>query len=165
MPTERRRYLAYSPELADRVVERMIEGESLRKICARPDMPARRSIFHWLQNNDDFREKYEIARVLQCEFWAAEILDIADDACGDSTINDRGERVVDHEHINRARLRVDARKWLMSKLHPQRYGDRVTADVTVRRDMRELSDGELLQIVQGSTHAITASDQDDEIMH
>ena len=80
MPTERRRYLAYSPELADRVVERMIEGESLRQICARPDMPARRSIFHWLQNNTDFREKYELARVLQCEFWAAEILDIADDA-------------------------------------------------------------------------------------
>src|SRR5262245_16565954 len=55
-----------------------------------------------------------------------------------------------HENINRARLKIDARKWLMSKLHPQRYGDRVAADVTVRRDMRELSDSELLQIVGSS---------------
>ena len=62
-------------------------------------------------------------------------------------INEHGERVVDYENINRARLKIDARKWLMSKLHPRRYGDRVAADVTVRRDMRELSDSELLQIV------------------
>jgi hypothetical protein len=72
---------------------------------------------------------------------------IADDTSGDFIINEHGERVVDHENINRARLKIDARKWLMSKLHPRRYGDRVTADVTVRRDMRELSDSELLQIV------------------
>jgi len=84
--------------------------------------------------------------LMQVEYWAHEIIEIADDTSGDF-INERGERVVDHEHINRAKLRVDARKWLMSKLHPQRYGDRVTADVTVRRDLRELSDTELLQIV------------------
>ena len=81
---------------------------------------------------------------MQVEYWAHEIIEIADDTSGDFIINERGERVVDHEHINRARLRVDARKWLMSKLSPQRYGDRVTADVTVRRDLRELSDSEIV---------------------
>ena len=114
-------------------------------------MPSRRSVFYWLKDNDDFRQRYEIARLMQIEYWAHEIIEIADDTSGDFIINERGERVVDHEHINRARLRVDARKWLMSKLHPQRYGDRVTADVTVRRDLRELSDTELLQIVGRSS--------------
>jgi len=38
----------------------------------------------------------------------------------------------------------------MSKLHPQRYGDRVTADVTVRREVRELSEAELLQIASSA---------------
>ena len=76
----------------------------------------------------------------------ARIIEIADDTSGDFVINERGERTVDHENINRARLRVDARKWLMSKLHPQRYGDRVTADVTVRREVRELSEADLLRI-------------------
>ena len=125
----------------------MIEGVSLRKICEMSGMPSRRSIFYWLQNNGEFRERYEIARLMQVEYWAHEIIEIADDASGDFVINERGDRVMDNEAINRARLRVDARKWLMSKLHPQRYGDRVTADITVKRDMRELSDGELLQIV------------------
>jgi hypothetical protein len=46
----------------------------------------------------------------------------------------------------------------MAKLHPARYGDRVTADVTVRRDVRELSEHELLQIIQGSPPAIEAPD-------
>jgi hypothetical protein len=143
----RRSLQRYSPELADRVIEHLVEGDSLRKICEMDGMPSRRSVFYWLKDNEDFRQRYEIARLMQIEYWAHEIIEIADDTSGDFIINERGERVVDHEHINRARLRVDARKWLMSKLHPQRYGDRVTADVTVRRDLRELSDTELLQIV------------------
>lgn len=142
-----RKYLLYSPELGARVCELMIEGVSLRKISEMSGMPSRRAIFNWLKDNDEFRERYEVARLMQVEYWAHEIIEIADDTSGDFVINEHGERVVDHENINRARLKIDARKWLMSKLHPRRYGDRVAADVTVRRDMRELSDSELLQIV------------------
>ena len=142
-----RPHRAYSSELADRVIERMVEGDSLRKICEIDGMPSRRSIFYWLKDNEDFHQRYEIARLMQVEYWAHEIIEIADNTSGDFIINEHGERVVDHENINRARLKIDARKWLMSKLHPRRYGDRVAADVTVRRDMRDLSDGELLQIV------------------
>jgi hypothetical protein len=132
----------------------MIDGDSLRKICEGKGMPSRRTIFYWLKDNEEFGERYEIARLMQVEYWAHEILDIADDSAGDFMINEHGERVVDHENINRARLKIDARKWLMAKLHPARFGDRVAADITVKRDMRELSDGELLQIVQGSTPAL-----------
>jgi hypothetical protein len=155
MPTDRRRYLVYTPELADRVCELMIEGESLRKICEAEGMPSRRNIFYWLKDNADFREKYEIARLMQIEYWAHEIIEIADDSGGDHIITEDGRRVVDHENINRARLKVDARKWLMSKLHPQRYGDRVTADVTVRRDVKEMSRDELLALLN-STRAAAA---------
>ncbi len=34
-------------------------------------------------------------------------------------------RLVDHEHIQRSRLRVDARKWLMSKMAPKKYGEKL----------------------------------------
>jgi len=150
MPKDRRSYLPYSPELADRVCELMVEGRSLRQICGMSGMPSRRSVFNWLEKNEEFRQKYEIARLMQVECWTHEIIEIADDTSGDFVINERGERVVDHENINRARLKIDARKWLMSKLHPQRYGDRVTADVTVRREVRELSEVELLQIASSA---------------
>jgi hypothetical protein len=108
-----RKYLAYSPELADRVCELIIEGFSLRAICEKADMPSRRSMFYWLQNNPEFRERYEIARLMQVEYWAHEIIEIADDASGDFVINERGERIVEHENINRARLKIDARATLL----------------------------------------------------
>jgi hypothetical protein len=97
--------------------------------------------------------------------WAHEIIEIADDSSGDFIINERGERAVDHENINRARLKVDARRWLLSKILPKRYGDRVQADVTVRRDMRELTDDELLQIIRGSTPALAPPAPDDGTEH
>jgi terminase small subunit-like protein len=162
MPKDRRSYLPYSPELADRVCELMIEGVSLRKICAMSGMPSRRSIFNWFKDNEEFRERYGIARLMQIEYWSHEIIEIADDSSGDYIITEDGRHVVDHENINRARLRVDARKWLMSKLHPQRYGDRVTTDVTVRRDMRELSDHELLRIVGRSGEPDPGSEAEGE---
>jgi hypothetical protein len=165
MPKDRRSYLPYSPELADRVCELMVEGVSLREICGMPGMPSRQSIFNWLEKSEEFRQRYEIARLMQVEYWAHEIIEIADDASDDFVINEEGERVIDHENINRARLRVDARKWLMSKLNPQRFGDRVTADITVKRDMRELSDGELLRIVQGSAPALEPPADDGETLH
>ena len=88
--------------------------------------------------------------MMQVEYWSHEIIERADDAKGDRVIDERGALVVDHEHINRAKLRVDTRKWLMSKLLPKRYGDRVSADVTVTRDVRELSEQELLRLVSGA---------------
>jgi hypothetical protein len=153
MPTDRRKYLAYTPALAERVCELMIEGKSLREICEAPGMPARRNIFYWLRDHAEFRERYDVARMLQAEWWSHEILAIADDSSGDITINEHGERVVDHENINRSRLRCDSRKWLLSKLLPQRYGDRVTADVTVRGGVKELTTEELLAIAGSAGEA------------
>jgi terminase small subunit-like protein len=127
----RRPRQTYTPELADQICALIAEGHSLRTIIEMPGMPCRRVVLYWLYDHQDFRDKYEIARMLQAEVWSHEILEIADDSAGDFIINERGERVADHENINRARLRVDSRKWLLSKLLPKKYGDRVTADVTV----------------------------------
>lgn len=146
MPEDRRRRHFYSPEIADRICELMVEGQSLRQICRLSEMSSKAQVFVWLRQHEEFHQKYEIARLMLAEYWASEIIEIADDASGDFIINERGERVVDHGNINRARLKIDARKWLMSKLNPQRYGDRVTADVTVRGDMKDLSTQELLAI-------------------
>jgi hypothetical protein len=136
----------------------MVEGVSLRKICEMPGMPSKRSIFYWLEEHEEFLRKYEIARMMQVEYWSHQIIEIADDAERDRVIDERGVVVVDHEHINRAKLRVDTRKWLMSKLLPKRYGDRVSADVTVTRDVRELSEQELLRLVDGARGGGEADD-------
>jgi hypothetical protein len=38
------------------------------------------------------------------------------------------------EHINRSRLRVDTRKWYLSKLAPKRYGEKVDVNVGGQQD-------------------------------
>jgi hypothetical protein len=131
MPKYRRPRQTYSSELADRICQLLADGLTLRKICKMSGMPSRRSIFYWLEEKEEFRQKYEIARLMQVEYWAHEIVEIADDTASDYVINEHGERVVDHENINRARLRVDTRKWLMSKLLPKRYGERAAVELDV----------------------------------
>jgi hypothetical protein len=57
------------------------------------------------------------------------ITEIADDGSNDwierETKSGRMLTVPDQEHINRSRLRIDARKWLLSKLAPRKYGDKL----------------------------------------
>lgn len=62
------------------------------------------------------------------ERFAEEILEISDDGTNDwmkRKVGDEVIDVVDHEHIQRSKLRVDSRKWLMSKIAPKRYGEKV----------------------------------------
>ena len=60
-----------------------------------------------------------------------------------------GKKTLDHEHVQRSRLRVDTRKWAAGKLAPKRYGDKVqhTGDgggpIRVRPDLSKLTDEEL----------------------
>jgi hypothetical protein len=54
---------------------------------------------------------------------ADEILAIADAATEDTSLTGKGSQIVHREHIERARLRIDARKWLLARLLPSVYGD------------------------------------------
>ena len=65
----------------------------------------------------------------QADRFFREIIEIADDASGDFITTSDGKRVVDHENIQRSRLRVDARKWAAARLAPKKYGDLISHDV------------------------------------
>lgn len=69
---------------------------------------------------------------LRAEALLDEMFDIADDTSKDVIEEDLGDGIVNtrvnHEVIQRSRLRYDARKWLVTKLNPKKYGDKV--DVT-----------------------------------
>jgi len=124
------RHSEFSQEIADRICERIACGESLRAICKSDDFPAMATIFRWLADtaNESFREQYARARETQADTLFDEILEIADDGSQDYKTVQRGEEtveVVDQEHIQRSRLRVDARKWMAGKLKPKVYGDKL----------------------------------------
>ena len=118
----------YSDELAAKICHRLVEGESLRSICRSDGMPHISTVYRWLFAHKTFSEHYATAREDQADTLADEILDIADDSRNDwmeREKNGKTETVVDLEHINRSRLRIDTRKWIASKLKPKRYGERI----------------------------------------
>jgi hypothetical protein len=132
----------FSEEITSIVCDRLASGESLRSICRDEDMPAITTIMRWLITKEpqfiEFRQQYEIAREIQAETLADELLDIADDGTndwverfdkdgGDSTYTLNGE------HVQRSRLRVDTRKWYLSKVLPK-FADKQHIDHTTKGD-------------------------------
>lgn len=123
----------YSAELASLICERISSGESLRQVCRDESMPCTATVMKWALEIPDFTEQYTKARGMLLEHWAEEIVDIADDGTNDwmKRETEAGtEEVIRPEHINRSRLRVDTRKWLLSKLAAKKYGDRVSAELS-----------------------------------
>src|SRR5262249_30913258 len=102
-----------------------------------PQMPHKRTVKRWLSEKPSFQMEYARAKKEMAEHFVEEMLEIADDGSNDWIEREleRGNviKVADHEHIARSRLRVDTRKWLMSKLLPKKYGEKL--DVNNRVDL------------------------------
>jgi hypothetical protein len=88
-----------------------------------------------------------------------EALEIADETSDDWITTEDGKKILDHEHVQRSRLRVDTRKWAASKLAPKKYGDKFQhvgeggGPIRVRPDLSKLNDEELdaLERILGRT--------------
>ena len=118
----------YSAKIAAEICTRIAEGESLRSVCKDSGMPHKATVCRWLALHEDFQTQYARAHDWQAELIAEEILEIADDASNDWKLIERdGEArwVLDLENIQRARLRIDTRKWMLARLAPKKYGERI----------------------------------------
>ena len=104
------------------ICRRIMEGESVRSICTDASMPSKSTVMNWLAREPEFRAAYSFAKQLLAETLAEEVIEISDDASADWSMGETGQEF-NHEHVQRARLRVDSRKWLAAKLAPKRYGD------------------------------------------
>jgi len=121
----------YSLELAIKICERIANGDGLVKICRDDEsMPHRSTVMSWLFKHKEFADIYAQAREYQADFYFEEILEIADGTESDILLDKDGNPTgkVNHENINRSRLKVDARKWVVARLAPRKYGDQVQFD-------------------------------------
>jgi len=116
---------SYSEQTAAAICERLANGETILAICRDEGMPSHVTMYRWLEANEEFRTKYAFARNVGYERMADEVLEIADDSSGDFIEGEDGPKP-NGELVARSRLRVDTRKWLLSKALPKRYGERVT---------------------------------------
>ncbi len=120
----------FTKELGDKICKRIAEGESVRSISQDDKMPSGATIYNWLLDSDKlaFLEQYARARNVQAELLFEEILEIADDTTNDTMLVRMGKNEVpmeNREWVNRSKLRVDSRKWYLSKVLPKKFGDKL----------------------------------------
>ena len=127
----------YSEELIERICEQISNGKSLRAVCRAKDMPSMSTVMVWLGENDEFSEQYRKATEQREDFHFEEMMEIADKVLPESA------------EVAKAKLQIDTRKWVLSRMNPKKYGDKQqmehSGDVAVNMIselMKELSAGE-----------------------
>ena len=120
--------MAYSDEEKESklnaIFKSMEDGASLRSALIEIKL-SQTTFFSWIDNNEALLEQYARAREARTDKMADEILEIADSSEGDLYVDDNGDTKIDGNTVQRARTQIDARKWLMSKMSPKKYGDKV----------------------------------------
>jgi len=144
--SKRRHGAAERAEIVIRILAAVAtDARSLRSICRDPEyeIPICAATFwRWLADDEardpeerqGFRDLYARAKQVQAEILADEIIEIADDGRNDFVERVSGDGTVrlvfDKENVQRSRVKLDARKWLLSKLLPKKYGHRATVETT-----------------------------------
>jgi hypothetical protein len=117
-------------ELIDTICGEITKGRSLRSVLKDKDTPHHTTFFNWLDDNKSRLAQYTRACEARAESIFEDILDIADSQQDDIIILEDGKEVTNHEVIQRDRLRVDARKWILSKMQPKKYGEKLEVEQT-----------------------------------
>lgn len=112
-PPKRGRPTIFSEQLAKEICSRITNGDgrSLRSVCEDDDMPNISTILAWLadKDKDDFSKQYARACESRAQVFFDEILEIAKD---------------NEIPVDRARLMIDSRKWILARMNPKKYADK-----------------------------------------
>ena len=139
----------YNKKLGNLICSRLMEGESLRSICRDDDIPPMGTVMRWLVINsgktyDLFREQYAQARLINADIVFEDLLDISDEKTNDIVIKEgkdgKAYESVDHENIQRSKLKVDTRKWVLARMNSKKYSEKTYTDNTNREEKDPLSE-------------------------
>jgi hypothetical protein len=135
---------SFSEDIGDLICALMAEGKSLRSICELENMPHKSTVLLWVVKGDRgdeqyraFSDQYRRAREAQTEAVLDDVIEISDDnrldyifKVADDASGQSAQAIVDHDHINRSKLRIETRFRFAAKMHPRKYGDKVQQEIT-----------------------------------
>lgn len=134
MATPRELTIAQKKEIIEYIIDEIaLSSLSLRKATRKAvghfkmDHIPLTTAYDWIEKLG-YTEQYASARERRAENIFEEIIDIVDCEDHDIILDDEGNPRVNHDVIQRDRLRVDARKWMLGKMQPKKYGDRLEID-------------------------------------
>lgn len=108
----------FSEELFNKILDELAQSSTaLYKICDNNGI-TRATFTNWITDNKELFAKYDNAKEEQLKYLAEQIIDIADNGT-DS---------------NRDKLRIESRKWLLSKLDRKKYGEQITQDISIKNE-------------------------------
>jgi len=105
--------------LAEIVLNGMHSGLSLFKACQKVGI-AHSTFIAWVNEDAALADRYACARENLIERIAEEIMELSD-----QTVGEQPDGKKDWAAVQKHRLQVDSRKWLLSKLAPKKYGDKL----------------------------------------
>ena len=108
----------YSAQCAGEICKRLAQGLSLSKVCLDSGLPSRDTVYKWLTEHADFSDNYTRARELYADRVFDELLDICDD------------EDLKPQDVQKAKLQIDTRKWMLARMSPRKYGDRSALEVS-----------------------------------
>ena len=101
-----------TPELTEKICDRLAEGRSLISICLDDDMPCRSTVNKWIRENEQFCTNIARAREDQADYYLDKQIEYAETAT--------------MEDYQLKKFQADNLKWVASKLKPKKYGDSTT---------------------------------------
>lgn len=112
------------------VLATMEEGLSLRKACAQVEVSTS-AFLRWVDADDELKEHYARARARLLDVQAEELEEIGEQAA-------RAESAAE---VAGLRLQSDNRKWLLSKLAPKKYGEKL--EIEQRTTIADLTEEQI----------------------
>jgi hypothetical protein len=148
----------YTEAMAAEFCKRLADGRTVRSICSDEDMPVAQTIYSWLNAHPTFLEQYARAKEIHADAIADECFQIADTADADTAFDEYGNPKPNHEYIQRSKLRIDTRKWYLSKVLPKKYGDKIEQTiqggekpVVVQHDLTNATHAEVMDFIRQKT--------------
>ena len=148
----------YNLELGEKICNLISSStDGIKTLCEANDwMPCHATIKNWLRTNDEFLALYVRAKDEQADILVEQMLEIADDKTEDKIATEFGESG-NSVAVARARLQIDTRKFIASKLKPKKYGDKL--DLTT--DGKEIQS--LIPVINVYNSAPPMASSEDEI--
>lgn len=115
-------------EITEAILDRLSEGEPLAVICRdkAAGMPGLRTVYDWMDSDEEFAAKMQRARDAGEEAMDASILEIVD-----APITKNAFGSIDGGEVNNRKLRVWAREQIRARFNPKRRAERETDPNTV----------------------------------
>lgn len=117
----------YSDEIVDKILNELANSsKGLQKICKENNISTPK-FREFIVSNKEAGNKYAHARSLQIECIENEITDLCEEMANKIESGSVTPDIASAA-VSNLRIRVEALKWLLSKLAPKKYGDKL--DVT-----------------------------------